>query len=422
MARPRKINQIDTRALILSFGVGAMVFLLGWVISSRDLWGLLMPNAGDITFGDLNIVTTTAGCLSDPTGLDVRGDLCSNWALDPNSYPPEPYNYPSFWYKSLSALGVSSASTSWMGISLILLFALSVAGLAFLTLKRRSGSLVTSVIVLFLSLTPPSILAMERGNTDLIAFFLIVGSIFALQLPRNWAAPSLLALASIFKLFPIGAAVALLDAKNNRIRGIVIFSVFVMGGVSTYLSELSNIAERTPQTISVSFGSSVLPQTLSLYLTGEGLDSLLARFIGLLVFLVLGLLLLALLNGKSGRFSRSSLPSQWLRLVLDLRTDSTARGMFLIGSGAFCFTYLLGANFDYRAIFLLPVLFALLRLPRVKSAAPWLLILLSISLLLANSGSGYSTIGDLILLLVAPALTIAVAQLVLPLGTFSNKK
>jgi hypothetical protein len=47
--------------------------------------------------------------------------------------------------------------------------------------------------------------------------------------------------------------------------------------------------------------------------------------------------------------------------------------------------------------------------------------LLLIFLLLANSGSGYSIIGDVILLLVAPALTIAVAQLVLPLGAFSKK-
>jgi hypothetical protein len=419
MARAWKINQLDSRALILSFGIGAMVFLLAWLLSARNLWGLLLPNAGDKTFGDLNIVSATAGCLSDPAGLDVRGDLCSNWAFDPTAYPPEPYNYPSFWYKSLAAWGISSASTPWMGIFLIILFALSIAGLAFLTLKSNF-SLETSVIILFLSLTPPSLLAMERGNTDLIAFFLIVVSIFALQLPGNWAAPCLLASAAIFKLFPLGAAVSLFDVRNNRVRGIVIFSILVMGGVSTYLSDLSNIAERTPQTISVSFGSSVLPQTLATYLIGQDLDSLLARLVGLLVFLVLTLLLWVVLNWKGGGSASFSLPSKWARLVLDLRKDSTSRGMFLIGSGSFCFAYLLGANFDYRAIFLLPTVFALLRLPRVNSAGPLLFALLSIVLLLANSGSGYSIAGDFILLLVVPALTIAVAQLVLPLSVFNN--
>ena len=406
-------KNIDIRALTLSLVVGALVVTLGWAASIRDVWGLLLSNAGSSTFGDLNIVTTTAGCLVDPGGLDVRGRLCSNWVLDPTAYPPEPYNYPQFWYKSLAEIGISGESTYWLGMFLIILFALSIGGLSYVTLKGASYPS-RAVTILFLSLTPPSLLAMERGNTDIIVFSLIVTSIYALQYPRTLLAPLLLASATVFKLFPLGSAVALLVATNNRLRGVFVFSSLVVAGVSTYLTDFSKIAERTPQTTSLSFGSTILPQILSRIINGQDLSPNYARIIGLAIFLVFTLAFWFVVNLTNLGFAESRLGSTWSRFINDLTNDQSAKRMFLIGTGSFCFTYLLGSNFDYRVIFILPVLFALLRLQRIKSAAPWVLILLSIVFLLGNSDAGYSTIADIILLLIVPALAVAVAQIVLP--------
>jgi hypothetical protein len=402
--RPRsELRQYLPPALV-SLGI----FLLGLTLTITNKWIFLVQNSGEFKFGDLRNVTTTAGCVLNPEGRDAAGSMCSTWLTDTGSYPPAPYNYPTYWFKFLAFIGLGGESTNFLGIALIAMFALSMGFLTWLTLrgKAKYGA---SLGVFFLALTPPALLAMERGNTDLLAFTLMVLGILSLQSNRPWLALGFFTSATVFKLFPFGAGVALLGRGRRQAVAFGVFAAASTIGVISYFSELSYMASRTPQATFPSYGVSVFPMVISKYVFFQELDANAARIVGL-VSLLLVIVSIVGLAKKIG--TKASLIQDWGHLINFLIQDRTAKLLFLPSVGTFTLSYLLGSSFDYRAIFLLPAALALIRMSDSLNPISFTTLVSAIVfLILSNSSSTYSIVGDLILLGLVPFLMITLFEL-----------
>lgn len=399
------------QARIYAATLATSVSLLGLLLTLFDNWKRIVPGSQAQVFGDLNIVTTTAGCLTEPMGSDVRGNPCSLWVADMNSYPPEPYNYPSFWFKGLAIFGVTGEHTLILGASLIVLFSLALGILAFLTLETR-GSKTKVMLLLGTAILPPGLLAMERGNTDIFVFFILAIGVLFLTKGNSWLSMLAYSVSAIIKIFPFGAVIALTQAGKNRLLKIVVALFLISAGVYSYWPEVSLIAERTPQATYPAFGSPALPTLASSTFFSMTLDSWAGRTIGFLLFaLTTAIGYLTLVWESKSPEPDGRLKKNWKLSIDTLREDFVSRVLFLSGSGAFCFTYLLGMNFDYRGIFLYPVIFSLIRVAGRRHALDFLTISLLICLSLFNFPFGPAYLADVMLFFLVPILTIAALQI-----------
>jgi hypothetical protein len=102
-------------------------------------------------------------------------------------------------------------------------------------------------------------------------------------------------------------------------------------------------------------------------------------------------------------------------MVSSLSNDPASKFLFVAGAGSFGLAYLLGANFDYRLIFLFLAVLGMIRIVDTKNPLVLLAIAaLGIVFILANTPTGYSTIADVILALVAPIMLLIVVDLIVP--------
>jgi hypothetical protein len=88
-----------------------------------------------------------------------------------------PMNYPGIW-EVLSACGLNGSHAVTLGIGLAAVFAVAVA-----VFPARRTNAVTCTLLLATVLSPASLLAVERGNIDLVVFVLLA---LAILLGNNW--------------------------------------------------------------------------------------------------------------------------------------------------------------------------------------------------------------------------------------------
>lgn len=168
--------------------------------------------------------------------LDTHALLASNDALalgrdvyrfNPLDYFGRPHVYPHAWLL-LGKLGLTRADGAALGFALgTAFFVTAVAGLR----PRTSGELVWALLVLC---SPPVLLALDRGNNDLVIFVLLAPVVPCLLSPRRGAsylAVLLIALATALKIYPAAAALVLLAGKTVRevrLRLAVMAAVFAV--------------------------------------------------------------------------------------------------------------------------------------------------------------------------------------------------
>lgn len=409
--RCRGRSMTNVRAGFYSSLIATFVGILGLILTYFDNWKALVPGAQERAFGDLNIVTTTAGCVKQPMGNDVRGNPCSLWVYDLGAYPPEPYNYPSFWFRSLAFFEVTGENTHALGVALILLFALSIGLLAFLALGTM-GSPTKAALLLGTACMPPGLLAMERGNTDIFVFAILVAGVLFLTRGNGWVSILAYSISGVVKIFPLGAVIALSQSGKDRFLKLGLAVFLTLLGISMYIPELSLIAERTPQATYPAFGSPVLPSIVSNHIFSTTLDSWVARALGFLVFALIATIgYFKLVKEPKSSEPHSKVKEIWKVAIVILREDFVARVLFLSGSGAFCFTYLLGTNFDYRGIFLYPVIFSLIRVAGKSRSLDFFTGSLLLSVSLFNFPWGFTFLADGLLLFLTPLLALAAFQI-----------
>jgi len=264
-----------------------------------------------------------------------------------------PFNLPALWHLFFY-FDLDQSDTGWLASILIGAF---LAGLA---LFSWNLPLPASLLVLLAAISPPVMLALERGNVELLIFFL-----FALALSlRSEAAGALLALGAMLKIFPIFGLTALLRLPKNLFfrwsAGAVI--AFVLYAAMT-LENFRRIFGNTEKGFDLSYGA----LTLGLYALQAGASRPAYIAVTVVSFLsVFGLLVLALdlVYRRGGGLS-----------ALEARQLDA----FRLGAGIYLGTFLLGSNWDYRLMFLLFTLPQLLEWARQTRLAQFTLAAIGVS-------------------------------------------
>jgi hypothetical protein len=197
---------------------------------------------------------------------------------------------------------------------------------------------------------------LERGNIDILMFSVLVPSLFLLAKATGFGAlvirSGLIAFLAILKIYPAVSA-SIFVRRRWGWWGIGLTGVLVVVGLLSLsgLDELKTIAQHTPQEVGLSYGA--LP--IFLFARDHGLlqnvDGSALRTIAACsaLFVAGSAIIVSLLRPN---ILQDFLP----------KFDESSEGVVATACvSIFCFTFVLGSNFDYRLIFLIGILPFLLK-------------------------------------------------------------
>jgi hypothetical protein len=188
-----------------TFFTGGLVVFWGLVLNSwPHIKGFDQPES---VFYDLQVLLFQAEQLSNGVASEV-------YFIDTSAgYVP---NYPVLVPWILSSLSVGMGALVPIGISLALAFSAVTAMMWGWAIhdKGLGEKIVTIMLSLLLVFSPPTILAFERGNYDLLVFVL-ASLALALSSKLPVAGSALLSLTALMKLFPVGLALMFATQKNR---------------------------------------------------------------------------------------------------------------------------------------------------------------------------------------------------------------
>ena len=261
------------------------------------------------------------------------------------------FNYPAFW-RLFFYTGIRESDTVWAVSLMLILFFVGVF------IFPQEITIIDSLVLLLVIFSPASMLLYERGNVDLIVFFLCALVVWLVEF-STFAAALLLILAIIVKIFPFfGLTIFLKESKSK----FVWLSLACLAVLLVYLYSTSGSVKAswnlTMRGDEVSFGSNVLflrySQFFSNLLGVSQADPILK-----LGPIVLAAILISI-SGLTGiRTSEPLTPSSTRNLAA-----------FRMGASIYMGTFLLGNNWDYRLAFLIFVVPQLLEWTR-KSYPRW---------------------------------------------------
>ena len=269
------------------------------------------------SFADMRVITAGSECIR--LGYDVLIDNpCDPWN--------RPMNYPPIW-SILASWGLDQSHTKMIGIVCALLFFTSI----FLIIKRLNyfeallyGSIICS---------PSIMLAVERGNNDLIVFVILSLSLLIMEVEYfnlSFLSLGIILFASILKLYPIFTILSFLKEKK---RVFIFFSLFVMTFFGVYIianfERIKLVSAATPRAIRFSYGGKIIFDLFFRNLNKYPLFLLALLSIVLISFLLVK--------------KRNSLNNLNIE-----RIDS-----FRMGASIYMGTFFIGNNWDYRLIFLI---------------------------------------------------------------------
>ena len=360
---------VGRAGLLALLPVGVSLGIALWA-QTQGSWGSLGVPAMGLTFPDLRGVTAAAECVrGDPTWTPATSD-CDPFGRS--------YNYPALWARALALLGVSEAQTDVIGFGLAVMFFVALWSLAALALQGPRV-LPTLVILTLAYVSPPVMLILERGNVDTVVFVLVVLALWMLQRWQGVPSALVLAFAAVLKVFPAGAFIALLSPTKGRAWRVTVAVVTTCLGVGLFLDEYLHASRATPQSSGLSFGAAV-PFLYGWNKLGLPGSDWAPRLAGAIAFASGLILVLLVVRRYSSRQAASSLREVTLSLIVSpLRLQ-----MFLGGTGILLFAYLLGSNWDYRLVFAVIPMVALLSGTQQRS---WVNLLGAAALLVLMWGS-----------------------------------
>jgi len=254
--------------------------------------------------------------------------------FDPNG---RIFNYPFFW-RLFFYTGITQDDTVWIAITMIILFFIGV--MLFPQKLSISGAIWTLLIVF----SPASMLLYERGNADLIVFFICAMIVLATEYSA-YLTTILILIGSVVKMFPFfGLTVLLKESKRKFIwltAGSILFMIIY--SLVTFKSQ-SAAWNTTMRGDGLSYGSFVLFTRLGDYFK-ELFPVHLTDTYWQILFESIALILI-LAAGIVAVRGTSSLT------VLHQRNLAA----FRMGASIYVGTFLLGNNWDYRLAFLILVI------------------------------------------------------------------
>jgi hypothetical protein len=273
-----------------------------------------------------------------------------------NPYDPTEriFNYPAFW-RLFFYSGITQEDTAWISISMLILFFIG------LFLFPEKLSITGAIGTLFVVFSPASMLLYERGNVDLIVFFLCTMIVLAAG-TSIYLAMFLIMLGSIMKLFPILGLSVLLKEEKNRFLWVsaACLTVLIVYMAATWSSVRASWT-LTMRGDDLSYGTDVFVDRY-----GEAIRIVLARWLSphpadLLIRhgpMAAGLILLFVVVVFAFR------NSQYPEFAAGRNFSA-----FRMGASIYVGTFLLGNNWDYRLAFLILVVPQLVEWMRSRATA-----------------------------------------------------
>lgn len=254
--------------------------------------------------------------------------------------PGRVYNYPPVWL-FLGYLGIDGSDAVWLSI-LIIVGALVVVVLLLQGRSSGDGALASLAI-----LSPSVMMGVERGNVDLFILMLVGGAALvfkAQKLNRIFWAGTLISLGVLLKLYPMFCVALAARFYKRAILFAGALAIISLGYLVVIFRDLAFIRRNTGTSFDLSYGYKVPFLGLDHLRSEAGLGATALADTWMPFALALLILILAaaaaLLNFRYGRLF-CAVP------------DNVAGTAYLFGSGIYCGTFLLGANYIYRLMFLL---------------------------------------------------------------------
>ncbi len=343
---------------------GSRIFV-AIVILGAVLIGLLLSLYGfDNTWQLWNIPTMS------PHFADLRtitgGAESARLGLDPMvENPADPWgrtmDYPRIW-QALFTLGIDHHDTLWMALVMIVGFA---AGLfLFVGDIDRTTAWVMAAAVF----SPAVLLGIERGNNDLLIFFLLACALVVLR-RHPVAATGLITLGGLLMYFPVFGLAALLRESRRKFLTLAGISsgILALYVLLTYKDVLL-IGRGELRGTTISYGFNVLHSAMKDYFGSPNLGGtmLIVSLVCLAAIIVVGIV-------TRGRCFSTTGPAN--RMHLD---------GFRLGAAIYIGTFLLGNNWDYRLIFLLFAIPQLVEWSRATDGRLRLVSRLTLALVMAS--------------------------------------
>ncbi|RKZ93461.1 MAG: hypothetical protein DRR19_01055 [Candidatus Parabeggiatoa sp. nov. 1] len=335
-----KNSKIDGRIIAFFFLITyfSMIYISSLVMPYDQFWAYLGVPSMSPSFADLRNITSALEC--DRQGFDpLINNPCDPWN--------RPMNYPRIWL-GLSSLGLDQSHTFILGLFLAVLF---YACIFFIVITKRLN--VSEGLIYGLVLCSPAVmLAVERGNNDMVIFIFLGLCVFLIQKQRILPY-FLILIASILKLYPIlGIFIAIRENKRLFIIITSIMSTILFIYFMYIYKDIALINTFMPKSAHISYGSRVIFDGLNVFfqkipiIGSDGIPEIFRKtfsFIGILIVLV---------SAYWWAYKNRGLS------VLNTEQIDSFRMGAIIYIGTFI---IIGNNWDYRLIFLiltLPQLFA----------------------------------------------------------------
>ena len=325
-----------------------------------------------IIFENVSMIKTWNIPVCPPSFLDSRqiGMASESYALGYDPLIENPVNptkeqlaYPRIWHL-LFALGIDQSYTNLMGTIFVILFFI---GIGMFWFSKKFDNL-TYVILSLAILSPAVMLGIERGNIELVLFF-ILSLALIINYYSSIAALFVFVFAAILKLYPVFGFVYLL--KENKKRFHILFftalGVFIIYILLT-LDDIKQIYLVTPKFAASSFGINVWwmglkhPRYFDLQMSDSTILFLQVISYIAAFMVIAGALFFSLRNRDLNRFRQGR--------YIDA---------FRVGAAIYIGSFITTNNFDYRLMFLIftiPQLAAWLR-DKEKGYSPLPLITLA---------------------------------------------
>lgn len=319
------------------------------------------------SFQDTRTVTHSIDCVNQ--GMDPYVQSCDPWH--------RLYNYPPIWL-GLRFLGIDSHSSRALGA---IFGALNISSLLLLFRTRSWQNSLLAALAFF---SFPVFLAVREGNIDQVIFFALVFGLLLVNdsLPGKAA---LVVTMTVLKVFPIAAAVVFLKQRRG-VRTFLLVSLVSLAALAvTSGRTLPVYLHNTPHETIMSFGSytttMLLWQLLAHNPAALSPDSV-ARYATVL-FCMMGAAAFAY-----GAIAYKQL-SRWLP---SLDGTQWRQAVALAGMACFCLVFAISSSFQYRLMFLLPLMaFLLDDTARPRRTHPVLYLLLAAVLLPYATYHTYNT-------------------------------
>ena len=311
-----------------SFVIWGMLLFLFKIYGYEETWKLWRVPVEQPQFSDFRLIPGSVE--SFRMGLEPT-------QRNPGDPHKRIFNYPAFW-RLFFYTGITEADTVWVvGLMLVLFF-------VGIFIFPQEITILDSLVLLLVVFSPASMLLYERGNVDLIVFFLCALVVCSLEFSA-FVSAGLLMFAIIVKIFPFFGVTVLLKESKPKFAwlSLACLAVLIIYLYSTFSSVKAawNLTMRGDE---LSYGANVLflrySQYFSNILSVSQTDPIL-KFGPIILATIL-----ILIGGMVG------LGSPYLLISSSTRNLAA----FRMGASIYAGTFLLGNNWDYRLAFLIFVM------------------------------------------------------------------